>query len=214
MADVFLSYHHSDREIMRRLRSDLKSSGISIWSDDRLKQGSSNWRAAVAKQIESARSVVVILSPSAKNSLWVANELAYASVFQKTIFPVIALGNSRTAVPIDLINYQLFDMRKDYSEGKNLLVDALKIHLTKEEPKIEETNIKLTKRQGEVLVLLNNGDSNKEIARRLGISVNTVKRHNTRLYKILNVSSREQAIQRSRDLGLLPQTSIASQEQI
>lgn len=213
MADVFLSYHHGDRRIMRRLRSDLKSSGISVWSDDRLKQGSSNWRAAVAKQIEAAGSVVVILSPSAKNSLWVANELAYASVFQKTIFPVMSLGNTRTAVPIDLINYQLFDIRKDYSEGKNLLVDALKIHLAKEEePKIEETSIKLTKRQGEVLVLLNNGDSNKEIARRLGISVNTVKGHNTRLYKILNVSSREQAIRRSRDLGLLPQTSIAPLE--
>jgi DNA-binding CsgD family transcriptional regulator len=205
MADIFLSYHHSDRELMKKLRSDLKSSGMTVWSDDRLKAGSRNWRAAVAKQIEAARSVVVILSPSAKTSQWVANELAYASVFQKTIYPVMALGDARTSVPIDLISYQLFDVRHDYDAGKNLLVAALKTHLYSDgDSAAEETTIRLTKRQGEVLLLLSQGDSNREIARRLGVSVNTVKGHNARLYKKLKVNSREQAVTRSRDLGLLP----------
>ena len=208
MADIFLSYHHSDRELMKKLRSDLKSSDFSVWSDERLKAGSKNWRAAVAKQIEAARSVAVILSPSAKRSEWVANELAYASVFQKTIFPVMALGNNRTSIPIDLISYQFFDLRNDYEKGKNLLVDALKIHLSSDETSTaEETITRLTKRQGEVLVLLGQGDSNKEIALRLGVSVNTIKGHNVLLYKKLDVNSREQAVSKSRDLGLLPRST-------
>jgi DNA-binding CsgD family transcriptional regulator len=208
MADVFLSYHHSDRELMKKLRSDLKFSGFSVWSDERLKAGSKNWRAAVAKQIEATRTVVVILSPSAKSSQWVANELAYASVFQKTIFPVIALGNNRTSIPIDLISYQFFDVRNDYEEGKNLLVEALEIHLSSDEaPAAEETTIRLTKRQGEVLVLLSQGDSNREIALRLGVSVNTIKGHNALLFKKLEVNGREQAVSRSRDMGLLPQST-------
>lgn len=208
MADVFLSYHHSDRELMRELRSDLKNSGLTVWSDERLKAGSKNWRAAVAKQIEAAGCVVVILSPSAKKSEWVANELAYASVFQKTIFPVIALGNNRTSVPIDLISYQFFDVRDDYEEGKELLVEALRLHLSSYEAlAAEEMTIRLTKRQGEVLVLLSHRDSNREIARRLEVSVNTVKGHNARLFKKLNVNSREQAVAKSRDLGLLPQST-------
>ena len=208
MADVFLSYHHSDRELMKKLRSDLKSSGLSVWSDERLKAGSKNWRAAVAKQIEAARSVVVILSPSAKSSEWVANELAYASVFQKTIFPLMALGNNRTSIPIDLISYHFFDIRHDYEEGKNLLVGALKIHLSSDEVSaVEEMKIRLTKRQGEVLVLISQGDNNREIALRLGVSVNTIKGHNALLFKKLDVNSREQAVSRSRDLGLLPQST-------
>jgi DNA-binding CsgD family transcriptional regulator len=209
MADVFLSYHHSDRELMRKLRSALKSSGITVWSDERLKAGSKNWRVAVANQIEAAQCVVVILSPKAKKSEWVANELAYASVFQKTIFPVIALGNQRTSVPIDLISYQLFDVRHEYDGGKNQLIEAIRNHLSPDDDaSIEKTALRLTKRQGEVLVLLSQGDSNREIANRLGVSVNTVKGHNTRLFKKLKVNNREQAVTKSRDLGLLPQTKL------
>ena len=60
----------------------------------------------------------------------------------------------------------------------------------------------LTEREHEVLRLLLEGASNHEIARRLVVSVNTVKRHVYNLCGKLGVQSRTQAIIRARDLHL------------
>jgi ATP/maltotriose-dependent transcriptional regulator MalT len=61
----------------------------------------------------------------------------------------------------------------------------------------------LTEREREVLRLLLDGASNREIARRLVLSVNTVKRHVYNLCGKLGVQSRTQAIIRARTLNLL-----------
>jgi LuxR family maltose regulon positive regulatory protein len=61
----------------------------------------------------------------------------------------------------------------------------------------------LTEREREVLRLLLEGASNHEIARRLILSVNTVKRHVYNLCGKLGVQSRAQAIARARTLNLL-----------
>jgi LuxR family maltose regulon positive regulatory protein len=60
----------------------------------------------------------------------------------------------------------------------------------------------LTTREREVLDLLLEGASNREIAHRLVLSVNTVKRHVYNLCGKLGVQSRTQAITRARSLHL------------
>jgi DNA-binding CsgD family transcriptional regulator len=47
------------------------------------------------------------------------------------------------------------------------------------------------------------GHSNKEIARRLEVSPNTVKTHLARLYEKLGAERRTEAVQRARELGIL-----------
>lgn len=61
----------------------------------------------------------------------------------------------------------------------------------------------LTARECEVLEQLAAGASNKEIARSLGISPNTVKTHVARLYDKLDVQRRTQAIDKARRLALI-----------
>jgi LuxR family maltose regulon positive regulatory protein len=61
----------------------------------------------------------------------------------------------------------------------------------------------LRDREVEVLCLITEGYSNREIAARLVIGVSTVKTHINHLFQKLGVSSRTQAIARGRELGLL-----------
>jgi LuxR family maltose regulon positive regulatory protein len=63
----------------------------------------------------------------------------------------------------------------------------------------------LTRREVEVLALLAERWSNKEIAERLVITVNTVRRHTTTIYDKLGVGSRREAVAAARALGLLSQ---------
>lgn len=60
----------------------------------------------------------------------------------------------------------------------------------------------LSPREVEVLEALATGESNKEFARRLGISPNTVKTHVSRVYEKLGVR-RLQAIEKARRLALI-----------
>ncbi len=59
-------------------------------------------------------------------------------------------------------------------------------------------------RELEVLEALADGQSNKEIARSLDISPNTVKTHIAKLYAKLQVNGRVQAIEEARPLHLIP----------
>lgn len=61
----------------------------------------------------------------------------------------------------------------------------------------------LSEREREVLALLADGCSNKEIAKRLFVSVSTVKTHLVHLYQKLDVSRRTQAVHKARSLNII-----------
>jgi DNA-binding CsgD family transcriptional regulator len=67
-----------------------------------------------------------------------------------------------------------------------------------------QSSLGLTEREREVLKLLAEGRSNKEIARRLELSPNTVKTHVAHLFEKLHVGRRMEAILLARELGLVP----------
>ncbi|NTU78393.1 MAG: response regulator transcription factor, partial [Chloroflexales bacterium] len=62
----------------------------------------------------------------------------------------------------------------------------------------------LTRRELEILALLAERWSDKEIAERLVIAPNTVRKHTSTIYDKLGVSSRRDAVDAARTLGLLP----------
>ena len=62
----------------------------------------------------------------------------------------------------------------------------------------------ITKRELEILGLIAHGLSNREIAERLFVSENTVKTHSSRLFDKLSARRRTQAVQRGKELGLIP----------
>ena len=69
-------------------------------------------------------------------------------------------------------------------------------------PCLKHSNINLTHRQMDVLQLLIDGESNKSIARSLGLAENTVKIHVASIIKSLGVANRTQAALEAQKLGL------------
>ena len=71
-----------------------------------------------------------------------------------------------------------------------------------DENKLKELGI--SKREFEILQLIAEGHSNKEIGEKLFVSTNTIKTHSSRLFVKLDASRRTQAVQKAKLLGLLP----------
>jgi NarL family two-component system response regulator LiaR len=62
----------------------------------------------------------------------------------------------------------------------------------------------ITRRELEILELIAQGMSNREIAEKLFVSENTVKTHSSRVFDKLGARRRTQAVQFGKEFGLLP----------
>lgn len=62
----------------------------------------------------------------------------------------------------------------------------------------------ITKRELEILELIAQGLSNREIAEKLFVSENTVKTHSSRLFDKLSARRRTQAVQIGKEMGIIP----------
>ncbi len=62
---------------------------------------------------------------------------------------------------------------------------------------------RLTVRENSIIEFIAKGKSNKEIARALGVTPETIKTHVKRIFSKLSAASRVQAVVRAQSLGLL-----------
>ena len=97
------------------------------------------------------------------------------------------------------------DIYIEKSSGAQEIGNALRALLSADGQfeELAPTDNKLSKRQKQLIVMLDRGLSNREIADELGISEHTVKVHLWRLFRRLGVKSRTQTIHFARMHGLL-----------
>jgi hypothetical protein len=131
MKHIFLSYSRTDSDMMGRIRDTLRGDGLTVWTDENLTPGTPSWQSAIEEALESAGCVVVLLSPDARKSEWVANELSYASAQDVAVFPVLVRGEAKDSVPLQLINAQRVDLRARFLVGMQSLIDAVREHLSR-----------------------------------------------------------------------------------
>ena len=91
--------------------------------------------------------------------------------------------------------------RKEVIVLKEVLVSA-SAPFALNEQRLRELSI--TRRELEILELIANGMSNREIAEKLFVSESTVKTHSSRLFDKLSAKRRTQAVQIGKELGLIP----------
>ncbi len=70
--------------------------------------------------------------------------------------------------------------------------------------KKKREDLSITSREMEILELIAQGISNREIAEKLFVSENTVKTHSSRVFDKLGARRRTQAVQLGKEFGLLP----------
>jgi DNA-binding CsgD family transcriptional regulator len=127
----------------------------------------------------------------------------------QTLIAVPAPGGGLIAVALNR-------QRHDFSADDLELLDLLRIHIGQaaaialmtqpapaESPDPAGSPL-LTPRQARILQLVADGQSDRSIARALGISTRTVHAHLQHAYRALDVSSRTEAVARLRALGAMP----------
>jgi DNA-binding CsgD family transcriptional regulator len=91
--------------------------------------------------------------------------------------------------------------KKEVVVVKEVLVPATQ-PFTLNEERLKDLGI--TRRELEILELIAQGLSNREIADKLFVSENTVKTHSSRLFDKLSARRRTQAVQIGKEMGLIP----------
>ncbi len=119
--------------------------------------------------------------------------------------PLVVLSASPAADYEDLSLEAGADLYLEKAAGANHLTQSLRALVSPESDFGESTveNEKLSKRQKQLLKLLDDGLSNRDIAEQLGISEHTVKVHLWRLFRRLDVKSRTQATHWARNHGIV-----------
>ena len=102
------------------------------------------------------------------------------------------------------------DIYIEKSSGGQEIGNALRALLSADGQfeELAPTDNKLSKRQTQLIAMLDKGMSNREIATELDISEHTVKVHLWRLFRRLGVKSRTQALHHARSHGLLSSGAI------
>jgi len=125
MTDVFISYSNKDGQFVQRLVKDLEAAGIDVFYDQRIKGGDS-WVSSLSEAIESARFVLVVLSPDAISSEWIRQEVGVGLVRESQgrskVIPLLL----RDCEPQALLMHKTYvDFRQDYDDGLRLLLQVL-----------------------------------------------------------------------------------------
>ena len=85
---------------------------------------------------------------------------------------------------------------------------TVEVQVPTKEPFVLDQNrlqkLGITTRELEILQLIADGLSNREIAEKLFVSENTVKTHSSRVFDKLNAKRRTQAVQMAKELRLIP----------
>ena len=145
------------------------------------------WESSLRKVVDSKNGAICIISAS-KNRAHIQNA-----------FEIGAKGYICKTSSLKEMKQALLQL----SEGKTYLPEQ--VWLKESHPEGNNKLKKLTWRQRETLELLIAGDSNKVIARKLGLAESTVKRHVSNLYIVLGVKNRASAIKISQQQDLLSQ---------
>ncbi len=133
---VFVSHTKSDAELAHRLAADLANAGLGIWiAPDSILPGE-GWVDAINRGLEESSDLVVLLTPSAVESMWVRQEVSAAIALErKGRIRLIPLEVEHCDVPPLWEAYQKVSLTPDYESGASQLRAVLAGKMRREVPR-------------------------------------------------------------------------------
>lgn len=95
MAKIYLSYQHSDIELIKRIGDELKSLGHQTIMDEAIMKVGSDWRKELLTELKNSDGLLVLITENSINSKYVISEIGTTRAFidenenRKFLIPVI-----------------------------------------------------------------------------------------------------------------------------
>ena len=127
MLKVFLSYARSDgAQAAARLRYELERAKVQVWRDAEDLRGGEDWREQLRAALREVDVVMVMLTPSAVASPYVATEWENALALEKHVVPVLTLPCEVPAA-LNRLHYRNLGQVENYTLEVIGLINDLKI---------------------------------------------------------------------------------------
>jgi len=125
--DLFLSYTTQDRDFVERLATDLSARALTVWWDQPEIEAGGSIVASIEHGLARSRRFAVVLSPSSRQSSWVANETeaAIALENERRESLVIPILYQTCEVPVLLKHRKRVDFSASYEKGLEELLRQL-----------------------------------------------------------------------------------------
>ncbi|MFM9991739.1 MAG: response regulator [Burkholderiaceae bacterium] len=162
----------------------------------------SELQAALIKNGEPELFVLDLLLPGVKGASAIQEVKGMYPATPLVVLSAMPSGEARDAC-LDAGADLYIEKSTDTSEISAAIQDILKMEGAEDEAEIAIGDVKLSKRQKQLILMLDRGLSNRDIATELSISEHTVKVHLWRLFRRLGVKSRTQTLHFARSHGLL-----------
>ncbi|MBC8099503.1 MAG: toll/interleukin-1 receptor domain-containing protein [Armatimonadetes bacterium] len=120
---VFLSYSRKDEAFARQLATSLDAAGVDVWLDSQDIPPGVKWSSAIAQGLDTAQTLIVILSPDAMASTNVEDEWQYFLDKRKRVLPVLWRPTD-IHFQLNRLQYILFH-QQPYDTAFARLLDAL-----------------------------------------------------------------------------------------
>lgn len=88
--DIFISHAGQEREWVRNLVEALSKQGLKVWYDETEVKPGDSFINQVEKGLRHSSNVVIIITPEATRSNWMALELGAALALHKPLIPVVS----------------------------------------------------------------------------------------------------------------------------
>lgn len=150
MPHVFISYNRKQRKYVRRLADHLvQAAGVEVWFDYELATGE-RWDNVVRRKIDECAAMIVVMTPDAENSHWVAEEVARARDQGKVLLPLLRRGSP--IFGFMTVHYE--DVRDGSMPGDRFVAELRKAAALEARPPVEPPPRRRTRLLPALLVAL------------------------------------------------------------
>jgi len=128
---VFLSHATRDRKWADRIAGLLRRRGVAVWYSRTHLRGAQQWQHEIGAALKRCDWFLVILSPSAVESIWVKRELSYAlnqSRYEDKIIPVLVRDCHYERLHRTLAGFQMIKLTAGFAAASRELLRIWGLH--------------------------------------------------------------------------------------